>query len=106
MSQLLKLILIGILILCLLNMPYLFSRLSGYMLFVGFGWLAYDALQRRDQIDVKVFVVLTILYNPFIIFPFPHFLWVIIYIIVIIGMVLNILFSEENPYDNTKKDDN
>lgn len=106
MNQLLKLILTGILILCLLNMPYLFYRLSGYMLFAGFGWLAYEAFQRRDLIDIKIFIILAILYNPFIGIPFPHFLWVIISIVVIIGMVLNILFAEENPYEDiTKKDD-
>lgn len=87
-------------------MPYLFGRISGYILFAGFAWLTYDASQRRDHLDMKIFIVLTILYNPFITLPFPHFLWVIIYVIVIIGMILNILFAEENPYeDYTKKDD-
>ncbi|MPS72848.1 MAG: hypothetical protein E2590_06780 [Chryseobacterium sp.] len=105
MNQLLKLILTGILILCFLSMPYLFYRLSGYLLFVGFGWLAYDAFNKRNQTDVKIFATLAIIYNPFFSIPFPNFLWLIINTIVIIGMILNILFAEENPYDNnfTKK---
>lgn len=106
MNQLLKLILIAVLILCFLKMPYMFYRLSGYGLFVGFGWLAYDAFQRKDSLDVKIFVVLALLYNPFIGLPIPNLIQVIINIIVIIGMILNILFSQENPYeDYTKKDD-
>jgi fatty acid desaturase len=106
MNQLLKLILTGILILCFLKMPSLFYRFSGYVLFSGFGWLAYDAFQRRDQIDVKIFVILAILYNPFITFPFPNFLWIIINVLVIIGLILNMLFAEDNPYeDQIKKDD-
>jgi len=106
MNQLLKLLLSGILIFCLLGMPYLFERLSGYILFAGFGWLTYDAFQRRDSLDIKIFAFLAILYNPFFKFPFPVFLWVIVNIIVIIGLILNILFAEDNPYENpTKKDD-
>ena len=106
MNQLLKLILITILILCFLKMPYLFYRLSGYALFAGFGWLAYDAFQRRDSLDVKVFIVLAILYNPFIGIPIPNFVQVIINILIIISLILNILFSQDNPYeDYTKKDD-
>ncbi|WP_312768101.1 DUF6804 family protein [Epilithonimonas sp.] len=107
MNQLLKLLLTGILILSFLSMPYLFYRLAGYMLFTGFSWLAYDSFNRRDQIDIKIFVILVIIYNPFLPLPFPHILWLIINTIVIIGMILNILFAEENPYDNnfTKKDD-
>jgi len=106
MNQLLKLILTGILILCFLKMPLIFYRFSGYILFSGFGWLAYDSFQRKDLIDVKIFVILPLLYNPFITLPLPHFLWVIINVIVIIGLILNILFAEDNPYeDQTKKDD-
>lgn len=106
MNQLVKLILTGILILSFFKMPSLFYRFSSYLLFSGFGWLAYDAFHRRDHTDVKIFVALTILYNPFFIIPFPHFLWIIINTVVIIGMILNILFAEDNPYeDSIKKDD-
>lgn len=106
MHQLVKLILTGTLILCFLSMPSVFYRFSGYVLFVGFGWLAYDAFHRRDQMDVKIFVLLAILYNPFFTPPFPHFVWLILNILVIIGMILNILFAEDNPYEDfTKKDD-
>ncbi len=87
-------------------MPFLFYRFSGYILFVGLGWLAYNAFQRRDQLDVKIFVILALLYNPFIVLPFPNFLWVAINMLVIIGLILNILFAEDNPYeDQIKKDD-
>ena len=106
MNQLVKLLLTGTLIVCFLSMPYLFYRASAYILFVGFGWLTYDAFHRRDQIDVKIFVVLTILYNPFFVIPLPHFLWIIVNVLVIVGMILNILFAEDNPYEDfTKKDD-
>lgn len=106
MNQLVKIILTGTLILCFLSMPNIFYRFSGYFLFVGFGWLSYDAFHRRDQLDVKIFVVLSILYNPFFIIPLPHFLWNIVNIIVIIGLILNILFAQDNPYEDfTKKDD-
>ena len=105
MNQLLKLILTGILILCFLKMPLVFYRFSSYILFSGFGWLAYEAFQRQDRMDVKIFVILALLYNPFIRFPFPNFLWVIINVLVIIGLILNILFAQDNPYEDFKKKD-
>lgn len=104
MTQLLKLALTGLLILCFLGMPYVFFRIASYSLFVGFGWLAYNSFLRRDKFDVYIFFILTILYNPFIPFPIPHIVWLIINTLVIIGMILNILFAEDNPYeDSTKK---
>ncbi|GGG50229.1 DUF6804 family protein [Epilithonimonas arachidiradicis] len=106
MNQLLKLILAGVLILCFFKMSYGFYRISEFALFAGFGWLAYDAFHRRDSLDVKIFVTLTIFYNPFIGLPIPNILQVIVNVIVIIGLVINILFAQENPYeDYTKKDD-
>lgn len=86
-------------------MPYLFDRFSGYVLFGGFGWLAYDASQRRDSLDVKVFIILAIFYNPFFGIPVPHIMQVIINILIVIGMTLNILFSQDNPYEDYKKKD-
>lgn len=106
MNQLIKLILTGILILCLLKMPFVFYRFSSYILLAGFGWLSYDASQRKDHLDIKIFLVLALLYNPFFQLPLPNFLWVIINIIVIIGLIINILFAEDNPYEEQiKKDD-
>lgn len=106
MSQLLKLILAGILIFTFLKMPYFYYRFAEYALFTGFGWLSYESYQRRDDFDVKVFFLIAVLYNPILRIPLPHIVWIIINILVIIGLILHILFSEDNPYDDfTKKDD-
>ncbi|WP_051878323.1 DUF6804 family protein [Chryseobacterium sp. FH1] len=108
MIQLLKLILAGILLLCFFKMPYFFYRLSGYLLFAGFGRLAYDAFQRRDHLDVKIFVFLTLLYNPFYSLPLPHTLWTTTNGLVIVGLIIHLLVSDEssqNPDQFTKKDD-
>jgi len=106
MNQLIKLILAGTLIFGFLSMPHLFYRLSAFILFAGFTVLAYEAFQRRDQIDVKIFVFAALLYNPFFLIPFPHFFWLIVNAIAIIGLIINILLTTENPPDDfTKKDD-
>lgn len=73
MNQLIKLISIGILILCFFKMPSLFYRLSSYFLLSGFGWLAYEGFNRRDNRDVKIFAIHTILYNPFFTIPLVIF---------------------------------
>jgi len=106
MNQLLKLILSGILILSFLKMPYAFYTFSGYLLFAGFGWLAYDAFERLDHVDVKIYIMVALLYNPFIKLPIPHLLWNIINAVVIIALIINMLFAGDYPYeDYTKKDD-
>ncbi|MCG2793546.1 MAG: hypothetical protein L6262_08385 [Weeksellaceae bacterium] len=106
MNQLVKVILTGTLILCFLSMPSLFYRVSNYVLFVGFVGLAYDAYRRKDQVDLNIFAILFLLYNPFFIVPLPHFIWLIVNTAVVIGMILNILFAEDNPYEDfPNKDD-
>ncbi len=106
MNQLLKLILSGILILSFLKMPYAFYAFSDYILFAGFGWLAYDAFERRDHFDVKIYIMVALLYNPFVKFPIPHLLWNIINAVVIIALIINIVFAGDYDYeDYTKKDD-
>lgn len=106
MGQIVKILLTGTLLLCFLSMPMMFYKVSNYFLFVGFGWLAYDAFQREDHLDVKIYALLTIIYNPFFVIPLPHSIWIIINIIVIIGLILNILFAEDDPFEDfTKKDD-
>ncbi|MNK62264.1 hypothetical protein D3C87_814340 [compost metagenome] len=75
-------------------------------MFAGFGGLAYDALQRRDHIDVKIFVFLALLYNPFYTLPLPHFLWTTLNGLVVVGLIIHLMVSDENSQDHfTKKDD-
>lgn len=106
MNQLIKLFLIIILLLCFFKMPYTFYKFAEFGLFAGFIWLGYESYQRNDRFDVTVFFLLAILYNPFIDIPFPNIVWTIFNAFVIIGIILNIICSDENPYDDfTKKDD-
>ena len=75
-------------------------------MFAGFGGLAYDALQGRDHIDVKIFVFLALLYNPFYTLPLPHFLWTTLNGLVVVGLIIHLMVSDENSQDHfTKKDD-
>lgn len=105
MSQLLKLILAGILLICFFNMTFFFYRLSGYLLFAGFLKLAYDAFQRRDQIDITIFAILALIYNPFYSLSIPHFISTTFNGIVIVGLIIHMLASEESPEDHFKKKD-
>ncbi|WP_394330636.1 hypothetical protein [Epilithonimonas tenax] len=84
-------------------MPFVFYRFSGYGLFVGFCWLAYDAFQRRDPTGCESFCFDFHFVQSFFPIPFPHFLWLIVNMVIIIGMILNILFAEDNPYEDDKK---
>ncbi len=103
MNQLFKLIIIVVLIVGFLKMPASYYSFSNYVLFIGMGWLTYDAFLRNDNFDSKIFILLAVLYNPFIVIPAPQIIWIIINIFVVIGLILNIISSEDFPYQNYKK---
>jgi len=103
MNQLFKLIITAILLLGFLKMPANFYSFSNYVLFIGMLWLTFDAFLRNDNFDCKIFMLLAILYNPFIVIPAPQIIWIIINILVVIGLVLNMISSEDFPYQNYKK---
>ncbi len=74
-------------LLCLLDMPYSYFTFVRFSAFVGFGLLALGANERNEKNWVITFIVLAIMFQPFIKISFGRSLWNIIDVIVAIGLI-------------------
>jgi hypothetical protein len=97
-SELIKLILAGAFFLCLLDMPYGFYELIRFSAFAGFGYLAILEFQKRNTNGLIIYVVLALLFQPFIKVALERELWNIIDVSVAIGLIINTIYTfYKNP---------
>ena len=97
-SELIKLILAGAFFLCLLDMPYGFYELIRFSAFAGFGYLAILEFQKRNTNGLIIYVVLALLFQPFVKVALERELWNIIDVSVAIGLIINTVYTfYKNP---------
>ena len=92
-SELIKLILAGAFFLCLLDMPYGFYELIRFSAFAGFGYLAILEFQKRNTNGLIIYVVLALLFQPFVKVALERELWNIIDVSVAIGLIINTVYT-------------
>ncbi len=98
MDKILKIGLAVLLLLCLTNMPYGFFQLIRFLSLIGFGILAFDAIQKENQTEAIIYIVLAILFQPLFKISLGRTLWNIVDVIVAIGLILAVFNS--NKSDN------
>jgi hypothetical protein len=96
-SELIKLILAGAFFLCLLDMPYGFYELIRFSAFAGFGYLAILEFQKRNTNGLIIYVVLALLFQPFVKVALERELWNIIDVSVAIGLIINTIYTFYRP---------
>lgn len=93
-----KIIKIGLAILffiCLLKMPYGYFQLVRFLAFVGFFILAYKYNQEGKKNEMALYIILGLLFQPFIKIALGRELWNIIDVIVGIGLLISVLNKNE-----------
>jgi hypothetical protein len=95
MTNPLKIILALLLFLCLFNMPYGYYQFVRFAAMGGFLWLGWQAHQHGRSNEVFVFLLLALLFQPFLKITLGRTLWNIVDVIVGVGLLLSIT--------NTKK---
>ena len=95
MEKSIKIVLAILMVLCLLDLPYGYYTFVRFSAFVGFGILAMGASERNEKNLVIAFIVLAIMFQPFIKISFGRSLWNIIDVIVAIGLVGSLLFENK-----------
>ena len=88
MDKLIKIGLAILLLLCLLDMPYGYFQFVRFISLVAFAILAYQANQRDNQTEVIVYVLLALLFQPFLKISLGRTLWNIVDVVVAIGLIL------------------
>ena len=77
-----------LLILCLANMPYGYYQLVRILAMVGFGILALSA--KKEGKERWIYIVLCLLFQPFIKVALGRVLWNIVDVVVAIGLLISI----------------
>ena len=88
-----KLFLSLLLFLCLLDRPYSFFQGVRFIALIGFAILSYEAFQEGYKIEVIVYVLLALLFQPFFKIALGRELWNVVDVIVAIGLITSMLIK-------------
>ena len=81
-NNLLKVILSFLLFLCLFDMPYGYYQFVRFSAMVGFTYLAFLANKQTNNSSVFIYVVLALLFQPFVKIALGRTIWNIVDLIV------------------------
>ena len=99
MSNPIKLILSGLLLLCLAKMPYGYYELVRTIAMVGFIILGYEVYLQKRKAETIIYIILALLFQPFFKIALGRELWNIVDVIVAIWLLVSIL-AKSKQYDN------
>ena len=71
-------------------MPYGFYQLVRFAALIGFAMLAYSANQNHKQTEMIVYIVLAMLFQPFLKIAFGRQIWNIIDVVIGIALIVSI----------------
>lgn len=77
-----SLVLAGLLVLCLTNMPYGYYELIRYITTVFFAWMALQAKKQNNDNLLFVYVAIAILFQPFLKIALSKVIWNVIDLLV------------------------
>lgn len=97
-TNLIKLILAGLLLLCLAPLPYGYYQFVRFAGLIGFAILAYQANEQGKQTEMVIYGALALLFQPFFKIALGRDLWNIVDVIVGIGLVMSV-FSKPKKGD-------
>lgn len=87
-SKLLKLGIALMLLVCLLDMPYGYFQFVRFLSSIGFGYLAYEANSEQRKSETIIFIVLGLLFQPFLKVLLGRELWNIVDVGVAIFLIV------------------
>jgi hypothetical protein len=99
MHRILKIILIGLLVGCLFNMPYGYFQFVRFTCFLGFGYFAYKSFVEQNKFDAIIFILLALLFQPFEKIALGRLLWNIVDITVALYLIVG-LTNKTNAKSN------
>lgn len=98
MTRVLSVVLAGLLLSCLADMPYGYYQFVRFAGLVGFAVLAYDSFKREEQRMAIVYVGLALLFQPFVKVALGRTVWNIVDVVVAILLLSTVFFGRKrNP---------
>lgn len=93
MKNIIKIVLAVSFFLCLLDMPYGFYQFVRFLALVGFVILAYLEYQEGGKVEMVIYIVLALLFQPLIKISLGREIWNVVDVIVGIGLIASIFIK-------------
>ncbi len=90
MSNILKIVLAVLLLICLAKMPYGYYEFVRFISMVVFGYLAFQASENGNQIEMIIYGSLALIFQPFFKIALGRELWNIVDVIVGVGLIITV----------------
>ena len=90
-----KLILATLLLICLFDLPYGYFQFVRFASLMGFGILAYHSNSNSNskQTEVIIYIILAVLFQPFIKISLGRELWNIVDVIVAVALLISLVIK-------------
>lgn len=95
-SSSIKIALTILIFLCLAKMPYGFYQLVRFVCLIGFSILAYQSFQNNKINEGIIFIILTLLFQPFFKIALGRTIWNFVDIIVGLGLIASVFYKSHN----------
>jgi hypothetical protein len=92
-ENIIKVILAILFFLCLLDMPYGYYQFVRFVALIGFVILAYKANEQNRNIEMIIYGVLGLLFQPFFKIALGREIWNIVDLIVGIGLIASLFMN-------------
>jgi hypothetical protein len=94
-KRFIKIILAILLLICLLDLPYCYFQFVRFASLIGFGILAYHANSNNKQTEVIIYIILAVLFQPFIKISLGRELWNIVDVIVAVALLISLFLRKD-----------
>ena len=95
LSNILKIALAVFFFTCLMKMPYGYYEFVRFIAMIGFAYLAFDTYQLDRQIEMFIYIILAILFQPFFKIALGRELWNIVDVVVGVGLIASVFSKRE-----------
>ncbi len=95
MNNLIKIFLALLFFLCLADMPYGYYQFARFAGLIGFGILAYQANSNGKQTQAIIYIILAVLFQPFIKISLGRELWNIVDVIVAVALLISLVLRKD-----------
>lgn len=86
-KTLLALLLLG----CLADAPYGYYQLVRFLAAAIFAWIAFDSYTRNKRAEAFLFMMLALLFQPFLKISLGRELWNVIDVVVAVGLLISLI---------------
>ncbi len=95
-ENIIKIVLAILFFICLADMPYGYYQFVRFAALVGFGYLAFKANEQGYKNETFIYLVLAILFQPFIKIALGRTIWNIMDVVVGIGLIVSLFLPKPN----------